>query len=133
MERGPRLQVVEGPYLVEEVGALSHAQTTPNPSHVQLPKPSIPSAAASSTTTAEAEGWQTLVVVNELHVVPKEVQPIDNQHPFESRRLCRNVTGNSLTRSFLVRRRDWAEGEMMLRRTRRVSSTRRALLDLYSC
>lgn len=91
----------------KRVGALSYPHTTsssassPNPSHVQLPKPSIPSAAASrADVTTTAEGWQTLIDVNELHVVPKEVRPIDNQHPFESRRLWKTVTDNLLNKEY---------------------------------
>jgi hypothetical protein len=32
--------------------------------------------------------------------VPKGVRRIDNQHPFESRRLWRNVTDNSLNKGY---------------------------------
>jgi hypothetical protein len=63
-----------------------------------LPKPSIPSAAASrADVTTTAEGGQTLIDVNEG---PKGVRPIDNQHPFESHRLWRNVTDNLLNKEY---------------------------------
>jgi hypothetical protein len=68
-----------------------------------LLQPSIPSASAAASradVTTTAKRWQTLIDVNELHVVPKEVRPIDNQHPFGSRRLWRDVTDNLLNKEY---------------------------------
>ena len=92
----------------KRVGALSYPHTTssaassPNPSHVQLPRPSVSSASASRTDimSATTGEWQTLVDVSELRVVPKEVRPLEKQHPFESRNLWRKVTENLLKKEF---------------------------------
>ncbi|KAF5340300.1 hypothetical protein D9611_007865 [Ephemerocybe angulata] len=91
----------------KRVGALSYPHTTsssassPSPSHVQLPKPELPSASASrADILTSADGWQTLIDVNELQVVPKEVRPLDQQHPFESRKLWRSVTEKLINKEY---------------------------------
>lgn len=91
----------------KRVGALSLPHTTsssassPNPSHVQLPRPSVSSASASrADILSTSEGWQTLIDVNELRPVPKEVRPVEVQHPFESRKLWKNVTDKLLNKEY---------------------------------
>lgn len=92
----------------KRVGVLSYPNTTssvassPNPSHAQLSRISIPSASASRAEilSTSPDGWQTLVDVGELRAVPKEVRPLEKQHPFESRKLWRNVTEKLLNKEY---------------------------------
>lgn len=91
----------------KRVGILSYPEATsstassPNPSHSQLPRPSLPPASASKADIGADDGeWQPLIDLNTLAVLPKEVRPIEKQLPHESRKLWQTVTDNLVNKKF---------------------------------
>lgn len=47
-----------------------------------------------------SQEWRTLIDLSTLHVVPKAVRPLAQQHPNESRKLWEHVTNHLLKKEF---------------------------------
>ncbi|KAF8970432.1 hypothetical protein BDZ97DRAFT_1914726 [Flammula alnicola] len=86
---------------VDHNGVTRSTSSSPSPSHVQLPTPSIPAASYSKADIASSdEEWMTLIDLSILSVMPKTVRPLAKQHPRESRKLWENVTENLVKKEF---------------------------------
>ncbi|KAF8191148.1 hypothetical protein BJ912DRAFT_303757 [Pholiota molesta] len=83
-------------------GVTRSTSSSPNPSHAQLPAPSIREASYSKAdfgTAADGE-WLPLIDLSALAVMPKAVRPLEKQHPRESRKLWETVTENLTKKEF---------------------------------
>jgi hypothetical protein len=78
------------------------SHSSPSPSHVSLPTPTIPAAASSRLDISDAkeEEYTTLLDMGELEVIPKSVRPLERQLPRESRRLWESVTSKLIKKEF---------------------------------
>ncbi|KAG7097745.1 hypothetical protein E1B28_005066 [Marasmius oreades] len=95
-------RVGTGSYPSHTISGGAHTATnSPNPSHTALPSPSDHKGASSRTdlTTVDSE-WCTLIDLNSLWVVPKQVRPLEKQGEKESRKLWEGVTSRLLGKEF---------------------------------
>jgi len=82
-------------------GVTRSTASSPNPSHVKLPRPTLKAASASRADVGGADGeWSTLLDLSVLGVIPKRVRPLEKQDERESRKLWENVTGNLLRKEY---------------------------------
>ena len=68
--------------------ATSSASSSPSPVHASLPR----SNATSRADLALDTEWQILIDLSTMDVIPKQVRPLEEQLPDESRKLWENVT-----------------------------------------
>ncbi|TFK41440.1 hypothetical protein BDQ12DRAFT_677985 [Crucibulum laeve] len=82
--------------------AISSVASSPNPSHSQLPTPTIPAASESKADISRPgnDEYTTLIDLSTLQIIPKEVRPLEKQLPHESRKLWQTVTDHLVNKEF---------------------------------
>ncbi|KAF9003331.1 hypothetical protein BDQ17DRAFT_1356014 [Cyathus striatus] len=80
----------------------SSVASSPNPSHSQLPHPTLPTASESKADVSRPDtgDYATLIDLSYLQVVPKTVRPLEKQLSNESRKLWETVTDNLIRKEY---------------------------------
>ncbi|KAF8906777.1 hypothetical protein CPB84DRAFT_1769602 [Gymnopilus junonius] len=90
----------------EHNGVTRSTSSSPSPSHVRLPTPTIPTSRSKFSVADITKGalveedWMPLIDLQTLSVMSKTVRPLEKQHERESRKLWVNVTDNLLKKEF---------------------------------